>query len=143
MPRIDFYHDAADKLGVAARITQKAYAAGNHVLVVAPDASTQDAFDRLLWTFAPLAFVPHCRAGSSLEDETPVILAGSASGVRPDNADVLINLGLEVPDGFESFRRLIEVVGREDDDRQPARERFRTYRAAGHEITSHRLGESA
>jgi DNA polymerase-3 subunit chi len=140
--RIDFYHDAADKLGVAARIAQKAHAAGHRLLVVTPDPATQEAFDRLLWTFAPLSFVPHCRAGHRLAEETPVVLANRISDVKTGR-DVLINLGMEVPDDFDRFDRLIEIVGRDDDDRLPARERFRHYRNAGHEITSHRLGDKA
>lgn len=142
--RIDFYHDAPNKLEVAARIAQKAHAAGNRLLVVAPDAGTLDAFDRTLWSFSPLSFVPHCRAGHPLANQTPVLLAAdvdAAISSATSPLDVLINLGEAVPEGFEQFSRLIEIVGRDDDDRLPARNRFRQYRDGGHEIVSHRLGD--
>jgi DNA polymerase-3 subunit chi len=142
-PRIDFYHDAQDKLVVAARIAQKACAAGQRLLVVAPEPAVRDAFDRVLWTFQPLSFVPHCRAGHRLEAETPVVLADQVCDPAGEKPDVLINLGVEVPAGFERFDRLIEIVAQDEEDRQPARERFRQYRAAGHEVTSHRLGEKS
>ena len=141
--RIDFYHDAADKLAVAAKIAQKAQAAGQRVLVVAPDAQLREAFDRVLWTFAPLAFVPHVRAGHVLEPETPVILSDRVVDASGDKPSVLLNLGSETPKGFEAFERLIEIVSREEADKGPARLRFREYRDAGLEITSHRLGDRA
>lgn len=142
-PRIDFYHDAPDRLDVAARIAHKAYAAGHRLLVVAPEPSRRDAIDRLLWTFAPLAFVPHCRADDRLAPETPVLIAGRVADAADAGAEVLINLGDAVPEGFERFQRVIEIVGRDDADRGPARERFRQYRDAGHAIESHRLGAGA
>lgn len=142
--RIDFYHDAPNKLEVAARIAYKAYSAGQRLLVVAPDPATLDAFDRTLWTFAPLSFVPHCRTTHRLAGETPVLLAATVPDADPARpADVLVNLGDAVPDGYQRFPRLIEIVGLEDSDRLPARNRFRQYREAGHAIESHRLGERA
>ena len=91
--------------------------------------------------FAPLAFVPHVRAGHRLEPETPVILSDRIADIAGGKPSVLVNLGNETPAGFEAYERLIEVVSRDEDDKAPARLRFRSYREAGHEITSHRLGE--
>lgn len=141
--RIDFYHDAHDKLEVAARIAHKAHASGQRVLVVAPEESTRDAFDRVLWTFAPLSFVPHCRNGNALEGETPVVLAGRVQEVAGPRPGVLMNLGTDVPADFDRYDRLIEIVSRDEADRLPARDRFRKYRSTGHEVTVHQLGEKS
>lgn len=135
--RIDFYHDAPDKLVVAARIVNKALAQGHRLTVLAPDATLADAFDRLLWTQPPTGFVPHCRADSPLAMETPVLIAASLEHAADD--DILINLGRELPDGFARFARLIEIVGCDDQDKAPARERFRHYRDAGYQINRHDL----
>jgi DNA polymerase III subunit chi len=51
-----------------------------------------------------------------------------------------VNLGDAVPDGFEAFERLIEVVTPDDADRQQARERWKHYAARGYNITRHDLG---
>ena len=141
--RIDFYHDAPDKLAVAARIAQKAHVSGQRVLVVTPEASTRDAFDRVLWTFAPLSFVPHCRNGHALEAETPVVIAGHVSEIAGPKPEVLMNLGAEIPAGFDRYNRVIEIVARDDSDRLPARDRYRKYRNAGHEVTVHQLGDKS
>ena len=137
--RIDFYHDAPDRLEVAVRIAQKAYAAGNRMLVVAPDANIREAFDRLLWTHGQSNFVPHCLAEHRLAAETPVVIAKDVP--EQFSADVLLNLGDDQPQQYDRFDRIIEIVSRDGDDAPAARLRFRDYRNAGHEVNSHRLGE--
>ena len=42
-----------------------------------------------------------------------------------------------------SFERLLEVVGREDADRQAARERYRFYRERGYRMADHDLAGEA
>lgn len=135
--RIDFYHDAPDKLATAVRVANKAYSQGLKLLVYAPSPAVAEAFDRLLWTVPATGFVPHCRLGAPLAPETPVLIAD-----RLDTAphhELLINLDAAVPPGFERFARLIEIVGRDEDDKTPARARFRQYRDGGHEIIRHDL----
>jgi DNA polymerase-3 subunit chi len=54
----------------------------------------------------------------------------------------MLNLHEESPPAFSRFERLIEVVGRDDEDRQRARNRFRFYRDRGYEIHHHDLSKS-
>jgi DNA polymerase III subunit chi len=44
-----------------------------------------------------------------------------------------------VPDGFEQFDRVIEVVTQDDADRLSARARWKHYNELGYEITRHDL----
>ena len=63
---------------------------------------------------------------------TPLVLA-----VHPAQAphqQVLVNLGDEVPEGFERFERLIEVVSLDEEDRMRARGRWRHYASRGYAI---------
>ena len=135
--RIDFYHDAPDKIATAVKVTHKAYGQGCRLVVYAPLPAVADAFDRLLWSVPPTAFVPHCRADVPLAAETPVLIASRLEHLP--HHDVLINLDQETPPGFAEFTRLIEIVGRDEDDKAPARARFRHYREAGHDIHRHDL----
>jgi DNA polymerase-3 subunit chi len=48
--------------------------------------------------------------------------------------DVAVNLGSEVPEGFERFGRLIEVVAVDEDDRVHARRRWQHYKSRGYEL---------
>ena len=139
MTRIDFYFNAPDKLGVAATLARKAYAKKNRLLVYTRDAAQLDAFDKLLWTVPATGFLPHCRLGSKLAGETPVVLSGDArmdAGNLPHH-DVLMNLDDECPANFSRFERVVEIVSRDDgDDRVRARARHKFYRDRGYEIVT-------
>jgi DNA polymerase-3 subunit chi len=96
----------------------------------------------MLWTFSPLEFVAHCRAGSPAEQlmASPVVLAAQIEG-GPElpHHQVLLNLGAEVAPGYERFERTIEVVTLADEDRQLARQRWKHYADRGYSITRHDL----
>ncbi|MEX2241160.1 MAG: DNA polymerase III subunit chi [Burkholderiales bacterium] len=137
MTGVDFYFNAADKLQVACRLAGKALAQGKRLLIYAPQADTARSIDRLLWTWPATGFVPHCRAEDALAAETPVLItADSGAAVQ---CEILLNLGQETPPAFERFERLLEVVARDDGDRQAARERYRFYRERGYRVASHDL----
>jgi DNA polymerase-3 subunit chi len=130
--RIDFYHDAQDKLAVACELIGECHRAGRRVLVYAPDPAVAAAIDRLLWVQPATGFVPHCNAGSALAAHTPIVVASTVE--VPEHDDVLVNLDGELPAGFSRFHRLIEVVGSDDADRVPARGRYKHYRDRGYEL---------
>lgn len=130
---------ARDKLHYACRLVRKALGTGARLGVVGPDATLRE-FDRLLWTFSALEFVPHCHVDDAAPDvlaASPVRLGTSADTVAP--ADVLLNLGDAMPQGFDAFTRVIEIVSLEEADRQAARQRWRRYTDGGHAITRHDL----
>lgn len=129
MTEIEFHHNAPDKFAAAARLIAAAVTRGARVLVYAPQRDLAQRIDHVLWTFAALSFVPHVGADSALAAETPVIIAGSLDhpAVGGHN-QVLVNLDGDLPPSFARFERLIEIVGTDDADRLPARNRFRFYR---------------
>ncbi len=132
MTRIDFYHYAEDKLRFACRLAALAFERDNRVVAYSSDPQVLTAFDRLLWTFQSVKFVPHCRAGDALAGETPVILV--CAGEEAPHHDVLLNLDDEWPPFFASFERLLEIVARDDADKQKARGRYAFYKKRGYEI---------
>jgi DNA polymerase-3 subunit chi len=138
--RVDFYSNAESKLQVACQLVARAAREQTHVVVYAPDPSAARSFDKLLWTYQAIGFVPHCLAGDPLSAETPVVIACEDAGLA--HYRVLINLHSESPPSFSRFERLIEIVGTDEDDRQQARGRFRFYRDRGYEIHHHDLAKS-
>ena len=141
MTRIDFYSNAESKLKVACQLVARAFRDQLPVVVYAPDHETARSFDRLLWTYQAIGFVPHCLAGDALSSETPVVIAINDS--ESAHYRVLLNLHTESPPAFSRFERLIEIVAPDDEDRQRARARFRFYRDRGYEIHHHDLANSA
>ena len=139
MTEVAFHFNVPDKLGYACRLLRKATAAGSRV-VVTGEPELLRALDTALWTFSALEFIPHCHAPSADAEvlaASPVLLAESSRGTP--HQDVLVNLGDRVPEGFERFERLIEVVTQQDDDRQQARARWTHYADRGYAIKRHDL----
>ncbi len=119
MTQVFFYHGASDRLAAACALIGGAWAKRKAVLVYAPDAPVADSLDRMLWTHAQLSFVPHCRADSPLAAETPILIADRLETVAQNER--LMNLSRGIPPGYERFQSLVEVVGRDEEDRQAAR----------------------
>ena len=136
MTSIDFYFNAPDRLQVACRLAAKALAERKRMLIYAPDVELATRLDRLMWSWPATGFVPHCSTSDALAPETPVLIAGD-----DESADIaiLLNLSADCPPHFASFERLLEVVGAEEADREPARERFRLYKSRGYAVASHDL----
>ena len=137
MTEVAFHFNAPDKLGYACRLLRKAVASGAKV-VVAGEPELLRELDTVLWTFSAVEFVPHCHAASANAEvlqASPVVLADSVR--ETPHHQVLVNLGASVPDGFERYERLIEVVTADEDDRQQARMRWKHYSDRGYAIARH------
>ena len=140
MTRIDFYFEAEDKLQVACRLSAKAAQQKLRVLIYTADEAGSQRIDKLLWTWQPTAFLPHCMSKNALAAQTPVLITHDPEDTPHD--EVLLNLHPEWPPAFSRFQRLVEIVGREDEDREAARARFRFYRDRGYEIVKHDLSKT-
>lgn len=142
MTDIAFHFNVAERTGYVCRLLRKALRQDARV-VVTGDAATLAALDRELWRFDPLEFVPHVKpaAGQPVPArlrDTPVwLVENPADG---GHQDVLVNLGIDPPPGFERFARVIEVVSTDADDRSAARERWKMYASRGYAIQRHEAG---
>lgn len=141
MTAVAFHFNVPDRRAYTCRLLRKAYRAGARV-VVTGDSALLSEIDRLLWTFDALEFVPHWRGRSVAEvparmRDTPVLLAvqhGPELG-----HGVLVNLGHEPPVGHDRYARVIEIVSREEIDREQARVRWRHYQSQGCTIERHEV----
>jgi DNA polymerase-3 subunit chi len=140
MTRIDFYFEAEDKLQVACRLSAKAAKQKLRVLIYASDEMQAQNIDKLLWTWQPAGFLPHCMTRSPLAAHTPVLITHDPEDTPHD--EVLLNLHSAWPPAFSRFQRLVEIVGRDNEDREAARERFRFYRDRGYAIANHDLSKA-
>jgi len=140
MTRIEFYSDADPKLQVACQLVARAIQDAKRVLILAPDETVNRAMDRMLWTFQATGFVPHCMSHDALASETPVLIARDGANLPHD--EVLLNLSQECPSFFARFERLIEIVSRDDEDKQLGRNRYRYYRDRGFDIAHRNWSES-
>ncbi|MEO8922353.1 MAG: DNA polymerase III subunit chi [Caldimonas sp.] len=143
MTEVTFHFNVSSPTGYACRLLRKALRRGSAVTVTGPEA-TLIALDRELWAFEPTEFVAH--AWTADADSVPESLRAGTVWLAADplaspHHDALVNLGESAPKGFESFRRLIEVVATGEVERAAARERWRSYARRGYAIEQHEVGE--
>jgi DNA polymerase-3 subunit chi len=135
MTRVDFHFNAADKLHYACRLVRKIHRSGRRIVVFSSSASQLADFDRMLWAFSPLDFIPHVAVDDRLAGDTPVLLArGDATA---PHHEVIVNLGSDTPTHFSRFDRLVEIVSTDEADRAAGRERWKFYRDRGYPMHRH------
>jgi len=103
-------------------------------MLYSADAKSAAALEHYMWSQPSIAFLPHCRPDNALAAETPIIVDWQGEQLIHD--DVLVNLQAQHPPFFSRFRRLIEIVGVDEEDKAAARIRYRFYRDRGYEIKS-------
>ena len=143
MTEISFHFNVPDSASYACRLLRKATRRGARVTVT----GTADALARLdrdLWAFDPVEFIAHAqlRVGQALPERlrpTPVWLVETPA-IAPHH-DVLVNLGVESPAGFESFSKFIEIVSTGEGERSAARLRWKHYADRGYPIVGHEVTE--
>jgi len=141
MTRIDFYTLAeaspGDRLLLTCRLAQRAHAEGLRVFILTPDEPTARALDRLLWTFREDSFLPHGLVGETDAQLTPILI-GPDPPPEPE-AQVLINLGSEVPGLLDRYQRIIEPIDHDPAVRAAGRLRYAHYKALGHSLGHHSI----
>ncbi|MBS0454939.1 MAG: DNA polymerase III subunit chi [Proteobacteria bacterium] len=135
MTDIEFRFNLRDPVDYACRLLRKGVMQGGAQLVVTGSTDTLAAVDAALWQAEPTDFVAHCRADAPADvlQRSPVVLAEVPDAALPHRA-VLVNLGSEVPAGFERFERLIELVAEDEAARGAGRARWRHYKDRGYGI---------
>ncbi|MGI4777308.1 MAG: DNA polymerase III subunit chi [Janthinobacterium lividum] len=138
MTGIDFHFNTPDRVGYACRLLRKAVAARGAQVVVVGDTVVLGAIDLQLWQLSPADFIAHCDmdADPRVLARSPVVIAMRKDAPLP-HRQVMLNLGAEVPSGFERFERLIDIVGNDESDRLAARTRWRHYADRGYAIVRH------
>ena len=137
--RADFYLIAKPRFSgqpllLVCELCRKANDAGLATLVLARDSAQAEELDDLLWSFNPDAFIPHQIAGSDEDEEEALVLIAppdQQAGLRP----LVINLRDAA--WMEPCDRVLEVVPDDPAAREPLRERWRQYKAAGYALSKH------
>jgi DNA polymerase-3 subunit chi len=142
LPSVAFYvHEGSGpgvRLKLACRITEKAYRAGQHVLIWHTDPGELTTLDELLWTFGDdRTFIPHELVTPEVACEAPVLL--STTAVPEGTIDVLINLAAELPGFVGRALKVVEIIDGDGARREAGRARFKAYRELGVEPVTHNI----
>lgn len=134
---VRFYVNLADRLAYACRMLRKAQSLGSRVVVTGEPQALR-ALDQALWTFSSHDFVPHAVLGAvqpAVLARSPIVLA--ASPLEAPYRGLLVNVGGDVPEGFEQFERLFELLSAEPADLDAGRERWKFYKGRGLSVEKH------
>lgn len=111
---INFYYSRSnfdiDRAMIACRLAGTAFSRGHRVFVATADASRSEEYDRLLWTFPQLGFVPHAvvASGAADMDKYPVLIGHEPPAAEFD--DVLVMTHDSVPGFVKQFDRIVDPV---------------------------------
>lgn len=142
MQQIDFHFNVGNRLLYACRFVSKVWKMGKSIAVWSSDPVRLADFNRRLWAFDDLSFIPHAFAGAPDASEARVILAEDTAKL-PDS-DVLLLLDEQVPPGFETlftrFDRIADIVSSIPEETAAARLRYKTYRSLQYPLKAYDQG---
>ena len=113
----------------------KLYLEHERVLVISSQRQQLEQLDEALWHNSAEQFITYSLDSECYANSTPVLLTTK----QPERLrfKALLNLSDKALVGCEQFRAIIEIVPVDDKEKEAARERYKTYRQLGFNI-SHR-----
>lgn len=141
MSEIGFYHLTRSGLEQALpMLLGKTLDAGKRALVVLGSDERVKWYDDFLWTFDPASWLPHGAPGRGDAADQPIWL--DVEDANPNGATFLFLADGATTDKVADFERCFELFdGRDDDAVQAARERWKAYKDAGHDLTYWQQGD--
>ena len=142
MTRVDFYvltnkNSQQERFHFACRLVEKAVKQGNRVLIATDDEQSSENINTLLWSFSPESFVPHAIVGSEAAQTAPVVISHDTDDEA--HHDVMVNLGLGLPEYFSRFKRVSEIVVQEQSVLEATRKNYSWYQQRGYPLNTHKL----
>jgi DNA polymerase III subunit chi len=131
---VNFYHLTRSSLEDALpRLLTKTLQAGARAVVLLGSTERVDALNTHLWTYDPNGFLPHGSARDGDAARQPVWLTHLDE--NPNGATFLFVADHARSDRIGDYKRCFEIFdGRDETAVGEARERWKTYKAAGHTV---------
>lgn len=141
MTQIGFYHLTRLPLDQALpRLLEKAQAAGLKAVVMAGSRERVEHLNGLLWTFNEDSWLPHGSAADGEAELQPIWLTDQDE--NPNGATVLVLCDGVAPATVGAYARCLDLFdGRDDEAVQAARERWKTWKAEGHQLVYYQQTE--
>jgi DNA polymerase-3 subunit chi len=135
MTEIRFYHLERSTLETALpTMLERVVERGQRALVVLGTKERLDALNMHLWTYRAEKFLPHGSAEDGFAEQQPVFL--SLDDANPNKAQVLFLADGATSGDPNRFDLCVELFdGGDDEAVAAARQRWRGYKDAGHQLT--------
>lgn len=132
MTRVEFFFNVRDKQQKIADLSERFLSRGLKLMVFVSNAEAVAVTQNYLWQ-QPNSFLPNLSLSDELANVTPIIVDYQRDQLVHD--EVLINFQHPHPPFFSRFKRLVEIVGIDEADKDQARMRYKFYRDRGYQIT--------
>jgi len=157
MPQVDFYilpEAASEQRALfACRLIEKIYKLGHRIYVHHQQREQAEILDDMLWRLQPTSFLPHELGATNTRRAVQIGWHGAADtnhlaaellciGQGAENnagGNVLINLADAVPEFFNSFQRISEIVVQTPEVLAATRNAWRYYQQQGCALERHDL----
>lgn len=135
MSEIGFYHLVRSPLEKALpKLLQKVLESGARAVVMAGSAERVESLAAVLWTYDPNSFLPHGSARDGKPEQQPIWL--TERDENPNGATILVLTDGARSEAVAGYARCLEIFdGGDPDAVSRARERWASYKAAGHGLT--------
>ncbi|WP_340678597.1 DNA polymerase III subunit chi [Paraglaciecola sp.] len=120
------------QFSLACLVAARCFRQKQKCVVFCQNKQQAELFDELLWQLPTNSFVPHNLAGEGPPGGAPVEIHWQAPQQFP--RAVLINLAEQLPEFHARFKQIYDFVPAEESLKLLARERYKHYRAAGHQL---------
>ena len=143
MTSIDFYISESTYTRIrellACRLSEKACQTNAATYIHTQTEQHSQQLDKLLWNFKEHSFIPHkLYHHENTEKHPQPVLIGH--NIEPEkNFDLLINLDNKIPDFYSRFKRVIEIVSNDKEQRDLSRQHYKFYKDRGYHINTHHI----
>lgn len=142
MTEIRFYHMERSTLEqTLPALLSKALERGHKIIVKTADRGNAEALNGYLWTYDPNSFLPHGTEKDGHADRQPIWITDKDE--NPNEANTLILTQATSHDSLEEFDLCCEMLnGNNPDEVSAARQRWKTYKDKGLDVTYWQQGQS-
>ena len=137
MAEISFYilptQSQHERLLFACKLIEKAYRSGCFCYVLTDTAGQSQQIDNLLWTFRAGSFIPHQLYTGDIPAIEQVLIGSLPAPVQWQKT--VINLSSQCANA----ERVLEILDNSEATKAVGRERYRHYKEAGHNLTTHKM----
>lgn len=135
MASIQFYHLLHTPLPRALpKLMEKMLASGSKAVVLTGSQASASALSDALWSYDPASFLPHGTAAEAHPESQPIYVTWKTE--NPNGADVLVITDGSQHDAFEGYGKVLDMFdGSDAECVAKARQRWATYKEAGHQLT--------
>lgn len=154
MTQVDFYilgdNSHRDINQMVCRLCEKALSQAMNVFVLTKSTEQAQQLDDLLWTYKTDSFIAHQNRLNKSDDSEilpqtefnyPVLISSETPQAQETGqyTQLLINLTSQTPPLYQQFERIAEMVGKDPQSREVARNRYRFYLQQGLSLNKYDL----